>query len=226
MTRDDDNGDNGRPDYKVYRSRPRIFPRLRKRSLTRTKPPKKAGKRRTTRRAPSRRELNDRRAGGEPLPSPRRGPSRRKVVKWILIGIVGWGVVSVLAFGVSAQIQALKLDGSARSALQGNPWLLPQAQNILVIGTDSRSPDTLEPGAAQEQRCYDQQAAGAPPSGGCGAARADTLMVVRAGGGKFNKLSIPRDSYADIPGQGSQKINAAYAYGGAGQYPSRQDQEG
>lgn len=133
----------------------------------------------------------------------------------MVIGVLGWTLLSLLAFGVSAQIQALKLDGDARSALQGNPWLLPKAQNILVIGTDGRSPDTLEPGAAQEQRCYDQQASGAPPSNGCGGARADTLMLVRAGGGKFNKLSIPRDSYAEIPGQGSQKINAAYAYGGA-----------
>lgn len=136
-------------------------------------------------------------------------------MKWIVVGVFGWALLSLLAFGVSAQIQALKLDGDARSALQGNPWLLPQAQNILVIGTDSRSPDTLEPGAAQKERCYDQQARGATPSDGCGGARADTLMVVRAGGGKFNKLSIPRDSYAEIPGQGSQKINGAYAYGGA-----------
>ena len=40
-------------------------------------------------------------------------------------------------------------------------------------------------------------------------------MLIRAGGGKFNKLSIPRDSYAEIPGQNPQKINAAYAFGGA-----------
>lgn len=40
-------------------------------------------------------------------------------------------------------------------------------------------------------------------------------MVVRAGGGKFKKLSIPRDSYAAIPGQDPQKINGAYAFGGA-----------
>jgi len=40
-------------------------------------------------------------------------------------------------------------------------------------------------------------------------------MVVRAGGGQFRKLSIPRDSYAEIPGNDTQKINAAYAFGGA-----------
>ncbi len=40
-------------------------------------------------------------------------------------------------------------------------------------------------------------------------------MLIRAGGGAFRKLSIPRDSYAEIPGQSPQKINAAYAFGGA-----------
>lgn len=40
-------------------------------------------------------------------------------------------------------------------------------------------------------------------------------MVMRAGGGQFKKLGIPRDSYAEIPGHDAQKINAAYAFGGA-----------
>ena len=40
-------------------------------------------------------------------------------------------------------------------------------------------------------------------------------MLIRAGGGAFRKLSIPRDSFAEIPGQAPQKINAAFAFGGA-----------
>ncbi len=40
-------------------------------------------------------------------------------------------------------------------------------------------------------------------------------MLIRAGGGDFQKLSIPRDSFAEIPGQSPQKINAAFAFGGA-----------
>jgi LCP family protein required for cell wall assembly len=157
-----------------------------------------------------------------PEPPPDDRPARRRrrwtaqrVFKWVALAAFGWFLLSVLAFAVSAQIQSMKLDGDAKAALQGNPWLLPQAQNILVIGTDSRPPDTLEPGAAQEARCYEQQARGEAPRDGCAGARADTLMVVRAGGGQFRKLSIPRDSYAEIPGQDTQKINAAYAFGGA-----------
>ena len=40
-------------------------------------------------------------------------------------------------------------------------------------------------------------------------------MLIRAGGGDFRKLSIPRDTLANIPGQPENKINSAYAIGGA-----------
>ena len=40
-------------------------------------------------------------------------------------------------------------------------------------------------------------------------------MLIRAGGGDFRKLSIPRDTLASIPGQAEDKINSAYAVGGA-----------
>ena len=55
-------------------------------------------------------------------------------------------MLSFLAFAVSAQLQAFKLSGDAKSALHGNPFLLPSAQTILVLGTDARPPDSKEPG--------------------------------------------------------------------------------
>jgi LCP family protein required for cell wall assembly len=39
-------------------------------------------------------------------------------------------------------------------------------------------------------------------------------MLWRIGGGVSRRLSIPRDTMAPIPGHGTSKINAAYAYGG------------
>ncbi|HEV7616011.1 MAG TPA: LCP family protein [Solirubrobacterales bacterium] len=130
---------------------------------------------------------------------------------------MGWILLSFLAFAVSAQLQSFKLSGEAKDALHGNPLLLPSAQTILVLGTDARPPDTNEPGAAPSQKCFDQQSNGDAPHDGCedGQFRADTLMLIRAGGGAFRKLSIPRDSYAEIPGQAPQKINGAFAFGGA-----------
>ncbi len=46
--------------------------------------------------------------------------------------------------------------------------------------------------------------------------RADTIMVafVDPDGGEFSLLSIPRDTYAQIPGRGKEKIAHAHAYGG------------
>lgn len=210
MPSDGDKRHPERPEYNVYRSRRGPFSRFRKPSIDSLK--KKPRNKPTEAPYP----VYSGQTPPDDGPDPRKRSRRKRPwLKWILFAVLGWFVLSVLAFGVSAQIQSMKLDGDAKAALDGNPWLLPNAQNILVIGTDSRSPDTLEPGVAQEARCYEQQARGEAPRDGCAGARADTLMVVRGGGGQFRKLSIPRDSYAEIPGQGSQKINGAYAFGGA-----------
>ena len=76
-------------------------------------------------------------------------------------------MLSFLAFAVSAQLQSFKLSGEAKDALHGNPFLLPSAQTILVLGTDARPPDTKEPGAAPSQKCFDQQSHGDAPHDGC-----------------------------------------------------------
>jgi len=197
----------GPPDYKVYRSRKGLFSRLRSADL---------GSLRERAKLPGKRPGKDR----EPREKRRLGgPSGgvKRVLKWVGIAALGWILLSFLAFAVSAQLQSFKLSGEAKEALHGNPLLLPSAQTILVLGTDARPPDTNEPGAAPSQKCFDQQSHGDAPHGGCeeGQFRADTLMLIRAGGGAFRKLSIPRDSYAEIPGHETTKINAAFAFGGA-----------
>jgi LCP family protein required for cell wall assembly len=207
MPESDEQRPSGPPDYKVYRSRKGLLSRLRK--------PELSSLRERTRRGswlPGR--------GGDADVDTGAGRSRisgRRILKWVGLAALAWILISFLAFAISAQIQSFKLSGEAKSALHGNPFLLVNPQTILVLGTDARPPDTKEPGAAPSQTCFDQQAHGDSPHGPCsvGEFRADTLMLIRAGAGKFNKLSIPRDSYAEIPGQNPQKINAAYAFGGA-----------
>ncbi len=206
-----DNGEqqpNGPPDYKVFRSRRGIFSRFRK--------PDVPGLRDLRDSSPKPPGDGDRKRFGRPS-IPRPGTRGKRILKWVGIAAAGWIVLSFLAFAVSAQLQAFKLSGEAKEALHGNPLLLPSAQTILVIGTDARPPDTKEPGAPHKKKCFEQQSHGDAPHDGCeaGEYRADTLMLIRAGGGTFNKLSIPRDSYAEIPGQSPQKINGAYSYGGA-----------
>jgi len=192
----------GPPDYKVYRSRRSLLSRLRTPDLSRLR---------------ERAKRSPKEPGKGERPKPRRRWTARRVLKWGGLAALGWILLSFLAFAVSAQLQAFKLSGDAKSALHGNPFLLPSAQTILVLGTDARPPNTKEPGAAPSQKCFEQQSHGDAPHDGCsqGQFRSDTLMLIRAGGGTFSKLSIPRDSYAEIPGQAPQKINAAYAFGGA-----------
>jgi LCP family protein required for cell wall assembly len=76
--------------------------------------------------------------------------------------------------------------------------------NWLIAGSDSRQGLTR----AQERK----YSTGFDVSGG----RSDTIMILHipAGGGKPLLISIPRDSYVDIPGFGWNKINAAFTFGG------------
>jgi LCP family protein required for cell wall assembly len=192
------------PEYKIYRSRKGLFSRLKGADLSGL---------RDRARLPSRkprREREPRRPG-----APRAPFNIRRVLKWVGIAALGWILVSLVAFGVSAQIQSFKLSGEARDALHGNPFLLFKPQTILVLGTDARPPGSGDKDVSEE--CFEQQSKGEKPHSPCseGEFRADTLMLIRAGGGAFRKLSIPRDSFAEIPGNVPTKINAAFAYGGA-----------
>src|SRR3954449_1937846 len=194
------------PEYKVYRSRRGLFSRLKGGNLSGL---------RDRARLPSWRP----RKRDEPgMPPPQRGRvTPRRVLKWVGLAALAWILISFVAFGISAQIQSFKLSGEAGKALHGNPFLLPSAQTILVLGTDARPPNTNEPGAPHKKKCFEQQSHGDKPHDGCeaGEYRADTLMLIRAGGGVFRKLSIPRDTFAEIPGQAPTKINAAFSFGGA-----------
>jgi LCP family protein required for cell wall assembly len=114
----------------------------------------------------------------------------------VLGAIAAWIVVSVLAFLLSAQIQQGKIGGAANGLLGGSGYPLWSPNNILVLGSDQRTPDTREPGAQT------------------GVGRADSIMLMRVGGGANSRLSIARDTVVDIPGAGRQKINAAFAIGG------------
>jgi LCP family protein required for cell wall assembly len=196
----------GRPDYKVYRSRRGLLSRLRAPDL---------GSLRERARGAGSGGKKDEGGGWRPWRREREPGERGPWWRWLIYAAAGWIVLSFAAFAISAQLQKMKLDDGAKSVLGGNPFLLGDPQTILVIGTDAREEGSLEPGAETRKRCLDQGAEGEPPQGGCPGFRADTLMLVRAGRGTFRKLSIPRDSFAEIPGIGAQKINAAYAFGGA-----------
>jgi LCP family protein required for cell wall assembly len=188
-----------RPDYTVYRSRPRLRDRFGKPDLE--------GLRERLRRGVGRGEKKE-------APETER-PLWRRVAKWVGIAALAWILLSFLAFAVSAQLQKFKLADGAADALDGNPFMLVSPQNILVLGTDIRSGAFAGPEEAASKKCLEAAGEGRTAPEGCAGVRSDTIMVVRAGRGTFRKLSIPRDTLAEIPGRGADKINAAYAFGGA-----------
>lgn len=70
--------------------------------------------------------------------------------------------------------------------------------NVLVLGSDSR------------------MSAGDPSQWQAGAQRTDAIMIMQLNGARNHVgiMSIPRDTWVDVPGHGMAKINAAYSYGG------------
>jgi LCP family protein required for cell wall assembly len=134
-------------------------------------------------------------------PRPRRrggGFGTRRVVKWIALAVAGWLLLSLVLFLVSAQIERSKVSGAAKAALKPAGFPLTSANTILLLGSDARPKGSKEPGANPG-----------------GPSRSDTIMLWRVGAGHAARLSIPRDTIVPIPGHGTDKINAAYAFGGA-----------
>ena len=174
----------GRPEYRVYRSRKSLFPK------------RAAGDRDGLGRLRTGSPQQPGRALGRPGRRRLRRPGGRRVARWLLGAIVAWVLLSALVFLVSAQIQQGKVS-DANQYLGGAGYPLTSANNILVLGSDVRDEETAEPGAQTT-----------------GNGRSDSILLLRIGGGANSRMSIARDTVVDIPGAGRQKINAAYAIGG------------
>jgi LCP family protein required for cell wall assembly len=171
--------------YNVYRSTPRgLRSRLRGEEDATVDRAKKPGR------------GDDRRDERETGPQRRITP--RRVLKYLALAILGWLLLSLVLFIISAQVQSGSLPSSAEAALSSGGNMLTSTDTVLVLGTDQRPKGSKEPGANTSDK----------------GSRSDTMMLWRIGGGVSRRLSIPRDTVASIPGYGSTKINAAYAYGG------------
>ena len=186
------------PPYKVYRSRPRLLRREDKDPFEGLREPDAPAQQPDEAPKPKRRWWRPRRPRGP------HGPRRRitvgRVLKYLALAVGAWLLVSLVLFLISAQIQSQKIDDSAGAKLSGGGFTLTSPNTILVLGSDARTEENAEPGA---------QTIGAP-------SRSDSILLLRAGGGANAQLSILRDTVVDIPGHGTNKINAAYALGGAG----------
>ena len=88
--------------------------------------------------------------------------------------------------------RAISFTRDERAGLRSElSWHVPGLPYyVLALGSDAREGETVS--------------------------RSDTMILVRVDplGGKITMLSIPRDTMVEIDGHGTQKINAAYAFGG------------
>jgi polyisoprenyl-teichoic acid--peptidoglycan teichoic acid transferase len=118
--------------------------------------------------------------------------------RFLLLTIVVIGAVAATtAVAGLLQVQNLADDFGIHTAITAPGIKVPAAgapQTILLIGSDHR--------------------AGTPVKG----SNTDTMLLVRLNGGSstINVMSMPRDLQVNIPGHGTNKLNAAYSEGGWG----------
>ena len=137
-----------------------------------------------------------------PTPGPPTPPRRRRGFRFwlriVLVLLLLWGIYLV-AVPLWAWTKVEKVDYEPSGQ---RPEDQP-GTTYLMVGSDSRA------GLSKEER----KDLG---TGDATGQRTDTIMLLHTGGGPNLLMSIPRDSLVEIPGHGTSKINAAYAYGGGG----------
>lgn len=112
------------------------------------------------------------------------------IVAWLVFLVV----VPLWAWGRVDRVNAFPTSG--RPAEQ-------PGRTYLLVGSDSRK------GLSKAEN-RKLGTGGVSVDGG----RTDTILLLHTGSGPSVLLSIPRDSIVPIPGYGTTKINAAFAYGG------------
>ncbi len=125
----------------------------------------------------------------------RKKHGKAKKVLLIVLAVI---VVLCVAVGAAAALymnsisDSMKMDSQQQSELDTvlSESTAQEPYYVLLLSSDARENDT--------------------------ASRSDTIILVRidANVGKATLVSIPRDTKVEIEGHGTQKINAAYAFGG------------
>lgn len=125
----------------------------------------------------------------------RKKHGKAKKVLLIVLAVI---VALCVAVGAAAALymnsisDSMKMDSQQQSELDTvlSESTVQEPYYVLLLGSDARANDT--------------------------ASRSDTIILARidANVGKATLVSIPRDTKVEIEGHGTQKINAAYAFGG------------
>ncbi len=150
--------------------------------------------------APQQPPASQRPATPSAIPRPRQRGRRRRLspLKIISLLLAAWVlyliVVPAYAWVAVASIPATP-DGDRPADQPGT--------TVLLVGSDGRDKLT------EEQR-------GELGTGDTEGRRTDTIILLhQPKSGKPAMISLPRDSWVNVPGKGEAKLNASYAWGGA-----------
>ncbi|WP_082500213.1 MULTISPECIES: LCP family protein [unclassified Nocardioides] len=152
-------------------------------------------------------------APADPAGPPAGPPASRRARAAIMVGctvlttvLAAVGTLLVVQSHLAGQVD--RVDG-VFTGLEDRPprpssGPAADSMNILVMGTDRRA-DGLTTGTEADLEGWIP-----------GAGRSDVMMLVHVDGDRAGAsvVAFPRDSWVDVPGWGSHKINAAYSYGG------------
>ncbi|MDQ6741225.1 MAG: LCP family protein [Actinomycetota bacterium] len=146
--------------------------------------------------------IDERPTPGEQPPRRKRHTARNVLLGFLAVFLVAALVVGAYVFNLASTVngETKKLDAAFPTAA-GRPSKVvapgSQAENILVLGSDSRAAAVTQDATASDQR-------------------SDTMMWVHIPGDRkgISVMSIMRDTWVTIPGHGENKINAALAFGG------------
>lgn len=127
----------------------------------------------------------------------RKHPVRRTIGVLFAL-LLAWAV-----FLIGTPLYAMSTTKNVDSTPSGDRPADQPGQTILLVGSDARSDLT-----AKERKLLG--------TGSVDGQRTDTMMLLNIPTqGPPVLLSLPRDSYVAIPGHNHNKLNAAYAFGGA-----------
>ena len=145
-------------------------------------------------------------AAGDPVSPTRRLAVGVRALAAVLSVLVlagsGWGwYLAKVAEASLSRTDAIPTDGNVDAQGNGHAG---EAMNLLLVGRDSRTGLTPE-----------QQAEYVTGDDDKGLVNTDTMMLVHvpADGSAASFVSLPRDLYVPIPGNGEGKLNSAYGDG-------------
>lgn len=127
-------------------------------------------------------------------------------VVWAIIAVASVGLVLLLGAQDAISEFSAGLKKKVVEAAQEELGEEPAAPSTIVMKADAATgggPAKIILAVGSDRRAGEK-----------GKGRSDTTMLVRVADGTVSMLSLPRDLRVPIPGHGTDKLNAAYSYGG------------